>query len=369
MFCPTMPPSPTMAGSDDEANDGIMLTQAPAQTAQADAGPVLTQAPRPVTGPPHCGFCGFFLKPQAGCAMISACVIPCVLFEGGALHDGVPVPDSGLLLGRHPEQKQREVDPTINVEHGGEQVAAVLAHDPPSPPLLSRSHVLLKVSDDKASLVVENISTTQSVLVKRGGALHGGASGQRYKLMKPGDKEEVQWGTRLFLGYKTQELAEEPESEAYRHMTFDVMMTKDSKSGKGSKGSKSGKGSKIDKGGSGQRTAQSTIVTAKAAATNLTAAAANGDPAVLQAAIIKTMQQLGKAADKNTKALTHEDQKAMRKRSSSFRPNKKSGRGGRGNDGGGGPSGRGAGRGAGRGGGGGPSKKGASRSGAGGRRR
>jgi len=108
---------------------------------------------------------------------------------------------------------------------------------------------------------------------------------------------------------------------------------------------------------------------ANAAATNLTAAAANGDPAVLQAALIKTMQQLGKAADKNTKALTHEDQKAMRKRSSSFRPNKKSGRGGRGNDGGGGPSGRGAGRGAGRGGGGGPSKKGASRSGAGGRRR
>ena len=359
-----------MAGSDDEANDGIMLTQAPAQTAQADAGPVLTQAPRPVTGPPHCGFCGFFLKPQAGCAMISACVIPCVLFEGGALHDGVPVPDSGLLLGRHPDQQKREVDPTIKVEHGGEQVAAVLAHDPPSPPLLSRSHVLLKVSDDKASLVVENISTTQSVLVKRGGALHGGASGQRYKLMKPGDKEEVQWGTRLFLGYKTQELAEEPESEAYRHMTFDVMMTKDSKSGKGSKGSKSGKGSKSDKGGSGQRTAQSTIVTAKAAATNLAAAAANGDPAVLQAAMIKTMQQLGKAADKNTKALTHEDQKAMRKRSNSFRPNKKSGgRGGRGNDGGGGPSGRGAGRGAGRGGGGGPSKKGASRSGAGGRRR
>ena len=357
-----------MAGSDDEANKGITMTQPPAQAAQAEAGPVLTQAPRPVTEAPYCGY---FLKPQAGCAMCSARVIPCVLFEGSkTLHDGVPVPDGGLLLGRHPEQKQREVDPTIKVEHGGEQVAAVLAHDPPSPPLLSRSHVLLKVSDDKASLVVENISTTQSVLVKRGGALHGGASGQRYKLMKPGDKEEVQWGTRLFLGYKTQELAEEPESEAYRHMTFDVMMTKDSKSGKGSKSSKSGKGSKSDKGGSGQRTAQSTIVTAKAAATNLAAAAANGDPAVLQAAMIKTMQQLGKAADKNTKALTHEDQKAMRKRSNSFRPNKKSGgRGGRGNDGGGGPSGRGAGRGAGRGGGGGPSKKGASRSGAGGRRR
>ena len=355
-----------MAGSDDEANKGITMTQPPAQAAQAEAGPVLTQAPRPVTEAPYCGY---FLKPQAGCAMCSARFIPCVLFEGSkTLHDGVPVPDSGLLLGRHPEQKQREVDPTIKVEHGGEQVAAVLAHDPPSPPLLSRSHVLLKVSDDKASLVVENISTTQSVLVKRGGALHGGASGQRYKLMKPGDKEEVQWGTRLFLGYKTQELAEEPESEAYRHMTFDVMMTKDSKSGKGSKSSKSGKGSKSDKGGSGQRTAQSTIVTAKAAATNLAAAAANGDPAVLQAAMIRTMQQLGKAADKNTKALKHEDQKAMRKRSSSFKPNKKSGRGGRGNDGGGGPSGRGAGRGAGRGGGGGPSKKGASRHG-GGRRR
>ena len=108
-----MPPSPTMAGSDDEANDGIMLTQAPAQTAQADAGPVLTQAPRPVTGPAHRGF---FLKPQAGCAMLSACVIPCVLFEGKALHDGVPVRDGGLVFGRYPEQQQREVDSTVTVE-------------------------------------------------------------------------------------------------------------------------------------------------------------------------------------------------------------------------------------------------------------
>ena len=47
----------------------------------------------------------------------------------------------------------------------------MLAHDVPltqGAALLSRRHVHVKVSDDKASLVVENISTTQSVLVKRG---------------------------------------------------------------------------------------------------------------------------------------------------------------------------------------------------------
>ena len=131
------------------------------------------------------------------------CDVLNLLFEGKTLHDGVPVPDGGLVIGRYPEQKQREVDPTVTVAHEGEQVAALgRAHDAPPPALLSRGHVLLKVSDGEASLVAENVSSTQFVLVKHGGT--GDASGQRYELLKPRRQggssmgiQAVQWGSKL----------------------------------------------------------------------------------------------------------------------------------------------------------------------------
>ena len=276
----------------------------------------------------------------------------------------MPVQAGGLVLGRFGEQKRRYVDPTVTVNHEGMQVAAVLAHDPPAPLLVSRRHVLLKVSDDEANLTVENISTTQFVLVKHRGAAHGGGGGKRYELLQTGDKTAVQWGTRLWLGYKNDKLAADPESDAYNNMTWDVMQTK---SGKGSNDKKGGKSSKRGGKGSGQRASHAVKAAAAAAAASLTAAVTSGDPATLQAAIIKATQQLGKAEAKNKTTLTHEDRKKLRKKS--FRPNPKPGRGRAGGRGGrgGGQWGRGGGGSSGRGGGG-SSKKGASRSGAGARR-
>ena len=239
-----------MADSGDEASEGIMMTQAPASAAQAQTGPALTQPPRAEAESQQQLHRGFFIKPQTGCAIFSGSVQQCVLFDGKDPHYGVPVQAGGLVLGRFGEQKRRDVDPTVTVNHEGMQVAAVLAHDPPAPLLVSRRHVLLKVSDDEANLTVENISTTQFVLVKHRGAAHGGGGGKRYELLQTGDKTAVQWGTRLWLGYKNDKLAADPESDAYNNMTWDVMQTK---SGKGSNDKKGGKISKSGGKGSDQR--------------------------------------------------------------------------------------------------------------------